>query len=80
MTFLIPVLWIKTIKKLTIINAFALFVILFALVTIISYDILFITTNEYESWEIKYIDVFNYPVFFGIAVLNFEGNPASLNV
>jgi len=80
MTFLIPVLWIKSIKKLTIINVFALLVIIFALITIISYDIIFIKTNEYESREIKYFDPVNFPVFFGLAVLNFEGNPASLNI
>jgi len=80
MTFLIPVLWIKTIKKLTFINVFALAAILFALATIITYDIIYIREDTYPEWEIKYFDAINFPIFFGIAVLNFEGNPASLNI
>jgi len=80
MTFLIPVLWIKTIKKLTIINFFALAVIISALSIIIFYDITYIVHNEYEDWVVKFFNFWEYPLFFGIAVLNFEGNPASLNV
>ena len=80
MTFLIPVLWIKTIKKLTFINVFALGVILFALATIITYNIIYIRENTFPEREIKYFDAVNFPIFFGIAVLNFEGNPASLNI
>ena len=34
--------------------------------------------TKYE--EIKMFDYINYPFFFGIALLNFEGNPASLNI
>ena len=35
-------------------------------------------TRNYD--DIKMFDVMNYPFFFGIALLNFEGNPATLNV
>ena len=30
--------------------------------------------------NIKNFDLLEYPLFFGIAILNFEGNPSSLNV
>lgn len=80
MIFLIPVLWIKTIKKLTSINFFALAVIILALATVIYYDVQYISNNEYSTREIKWFNFWDYPLFFGIAVLNFEGNPGSLNV
>lgn len=46
---LIPILWIKTIKKLTFINFFALFMIIISLITIVFYDIVYISNDEYES-------------------------------
>lgn len=80
MTILIPILWIKTIKKMTSVNVFALMAILLALTLVVFYDIVYIKEDTYEEREIKYFDPINFPVFFGIAVLNFEGNPNSLNI
>lgn len=77
---LIPILWIKTIKKLTFINFFSLFMILLSLGTIIYYDITYIARNEYNTWTVDYFNILEYPLFFGIAVLNFEGNPSCLNL
>ncbi len=77
---LVPIMWIKTLKKLFWVNLFALTCILSCIVTIIYYDIVYIRENEYPDREIKLFDLWDLPLFFGVAVLNFEGNPASLNV
>lgn len=78
--FLVPVLWIKTIKKLTFINFIALGVIIFVLITIVYYDVFYIVHNTFDTREVKLFDFWEYPIFFGIAILNFEGNPSALNI
>jgi len=77
---LIPILWIKTLKKLFWVNLFALTCMFACLCTIVYYDIVYIQNNEYPDREVKMFDLWDLPLFFGVAVLNFEGNPASLNV
>ena len=51
-----------------------------ALGVIVYYDIKLISMNSTEPKDIKIFDLAHYPLFFGIAILNFEGNPATLNV
>lgn len=80
MACLIPILWIETLKKLSFVSIFALVSMVACIGTIIYYDILYIVNDEYPNREIKSVDILEYPLFFGVAVLNFEGNPASLNV
>lgn len=72
-------------KNLSWIAFIALGGIFMALSVILYYDILYITTeSEYQAEQIgsdiKIFDIVHYPLFFGIAILNFEGNPATLNV
>lgn len=51
-----------------------------ALCVILYYDIHYIHEETSVDKGIKIFDIVNYPLFFGIAILNFEGNPATLNV
>jgi solute carrier family 36 (proton-coupled amino acid transporter) len=77
---LIPILWIKTIKKLTVINFFSLFMIFASLGVVMFYNVKFIESNEYSTRTVQLFNFWEYPLFFGIAVLNFEGNPMCLNI
>lgn len=51
-----------------------------ALSVILYYDFKYLSQEPKVEREIKYFDIVHYPMFFGIAILNFEGNPATLNV
>ena len=50
--------------------------------TIIYYNSLTIISFKREEVfeNVKMFDIYKYPLFIGIAMLNFEGNPTSLNV
>lgn len=75
-----PVCWIKHLKNLSWIAFISLASILLALGTILYYDIKYLSEKSRSYDDIKMFDLLNYPFFFGIALLNFEGNPATLNV
>lgn len=75
-----PVCWIKHLKNLSWIAIMALMGMFLALGVIVYYDIKYITMESTVEKNIKMFDLMNYPLFFGIAILNFEGNPATLNV
>lgn len=77
---LTPIIWIKTMKKLSIVSIFALSVMFVSVFTIIYYSVIYISEDTYPSRDIKGFDILESPLFFGIAILNFEGNPASINV
>lgn len=75
-----PVCWIKHLKNLSWIAFLALAGMVMALSVIVYYDLLYMHKESDVDKEIKYFDAIHYPLFFGIAILNFEGNPATLNV
>ena len=67
-------------KKLSIVSIFALTVMFTSLFTIIYFSVIYISEDTYPSRVVKNYDIWESPLFFGIAILNFEGNPASINV
>lgn len=77
---LIPICWLRTFKFISYISLFANISIIFALIVIMSYN-----EDEYENEpelhsDLKFLSLSNMPLFFGIAVFNFEGNGIILNV
>lgn len=75
-----PVCWIKHMKNLSWIAFIALAGMFLAISIILYYDFKYITQDAKVEKNIKMFDAIHYPLFFGIAILNFEGNPATLNV
>lgn len=75
-----PVCWIKHLKNLSWIAVLALCGMVCCLCVILWYDFQYIFHEEEEDKGVKMFDAIHYPLFFGIAILNFEGNPATLNV
>ena len=75
-----PVCWIKHLKNLSWIAFIALAGMMLALCVILYYDVHYIAQDPEVDKGVKIFDVVHYPLFFGIAILNFEGNPATLNV
>lgn len=75
-----PICWLKTFKFLSYVALFANFSILYGLIVIMIYS-----EKEYIDLpklheNIRYVEVSNLPMFFGIAVFNFEGNGVILNL
>lgn len=75
-----PICWLKTFNFLSYVSMFSNCSILFGLITIMVYS-----EKEYVDVpklhnNIRYIDLSNLPLFFGIAVFNFEGNGVILNI
>jgi hypothetical protein len=67
-------------KHLAYVSIVILFGMVFTYVVVLYTSIDLLVAGEGKFNEIKMFDVLNYPFFFGIAILNFEGNPISLNV
>lgn len=80
MLFVIPLCWIKHLRHLAYLSILMLLGMLLAYLTIIFYSASRIGAGEHRYEEVKMFDALNYPFFVGIAMLNFEGNPTSLNV
>jgi len=75
-----PICWLKTFKFLSYVALFANCSIIFGLIVIMVYS-----ENEYVDVpklheNIRYVEISNLPLFFGIAVFNFEGNGVILNL
>jgi proton-coupled amino acid transporter len=77
---LIPICWLKTFKGIAYISFFANISILFALVVIMSYAFDHMEERPDLKKDVKFFEPSNLPLFFGIAVFNFEGNGVILNL
>lgn len=67
-------------KHLAYVSILVLVGMIFTYATIIYTSASLLYNGEGRFDEVKYFDPYNYPFFFGIAILNFEGNPTSLNI
>ena len=77
---LVPVCWLKTFKFIAYISLFSNISIIFALIVIMCYSEKSYVDQPELHENIRYIDFSHLPLFFGIAVFNFEGNGVVLNL
>lgn len=77
---LIPISWLKTFTFISYISLFANVSIIFALVTIMFYSERTYEQEPELHENLRYLDPTAMPLFFGIAVFNFEGNGVILNL
>eukprot|EP00347_Sterkiella_histriomuscorum_P020215 403338649 len=77
---LMPLCWLKTFKKVSYISGFANVSIVFALTTIICYSLQNISDNSDTLKNLNAFNPMNIPLFFGVAVFNFEGNAVILSL
>lgn len=71
---------IKHMKHIAYVSVIFLIGMIFTYITIIYSGLNLISNGKGHYDEVKLFDPYNYPFFFGIAILNFEGNPTSLNI
>lgn len=77
---LIPICWLKTFNFIAYISLFANCAIIFALITIMVYSEKEYVKEPLLHENLRYLDYTSMPLFFGIAVFNFEGNGVVLNL
>lgn len=80
MLILIPISWLKTFTFISYISLFANLSIVFALTTIMFYSGHQYMDKPQLHANLRYLDPSALPLFFGIAVFNFEGNGVILNI
>ena len=77
---LIPISWLKTLNFISYISLFANISIIFALIVIMRYSGKEYVEEPELHENIRYMNVSHLPLFFGVAVFNFEGNGVILNL
>lgn len=76
----LPMGMIKHMKHLAYVALVFLVGMIITYCTIIYSSVSIIVQGEGHHDEVSMFDLVGYPYFFGIAILNFEGNPSSLNI
>ena len=77
---LLPLCWLRTFGFISYVSLFANISIIFALIVIVSYGEKEYVEEPELHKDLTYLNIANMPMFFGIAVFNFEGNGIILNV
>ena len=77
---IMPVCWLTSFKYFAYISLFSSVFIVFALGIIMSYGEQEYVKRPEEHENLRYIDAAQLPMFFGVAVFNFEGNGVILNL
>jgi amino acid permease len=77
---LIPVCWLRTFKYISYISLFSNFSIMFGIIVIVIYSFNNIREEPELHEDLNYMNVTHIPLFFGVAVFNFEGNGVVLNL
>mmetsp|Transcript_17653 Transcript_17653/g.29828 ORF Transcript_17653/g.29828 Transcript_17653/m.29828 type:complete len:286 (+) Transcript_17653:421-1278(+) len=77
---LVPISWLRKFSFISYISLFASISIVFALAVIMTYGEENYVNHPEAHKNIRYVNARNMPLFFGVAVFNFEGNGVILNV
>ena len=77
---LIPICWLRSFKYLAYVSMASNVFLVFALFIIIGYCIQNHNDNPELSNNLNYLDLTAVPLFFGIAVFDFEGNGVVINL
>lgn len=75
-----PICWLKTFKFISYISFFANISIIFALFVIVAYSEKEYVAQPELHKQIRYLNISQLPIFFGVAVFNFEGNGVIINL
>jgi len=80
MLILIPICWLRTFKYIAYLSLFANISIIFALIVIMVYSASNMAHHPEVHKDLNYFHFSELPLFFGVAVFNFEGNGLVLNL
>lgn len=77
---LIPICWLRSFKPLAYVSMASNVFLVFALIVISRYCIQNQSEHPELSQNLNYLDLSAAPLFFGIAVFDFEGNGVVINM
>ena len=77
---LIPICWLRSYKYLSYVSVVTVIFFIFAVFVIIYYCLKNRSEHPELSENLNYLDLSAVPLFFGIAVYNFEGNGVAISL